>query len=57
MIKSTWNITSAIAYVFLRPPIFQGLEYQPKQEISQLPIKKDDVAKAFLCQSEKKALD
>ena len=44
-------------YLFSRPPIFQGLEYQSKQETAYLSITKNDVAKAFLYQSEKKHQD
>ncbi len=42
------------AHVFPRPPIFQGVEYQPKHGTAHLFITKNEVAKALLCQSEKK---
>ncbi len=43
------------AHAFPRPPTFQEVEYQSKQGIAHLSIKKKDIAKAFLYQSEKKS--
>ena len=39
---------------FPQPPISHGLEYKPKQKTAHLSIRKNNVAKAFLCQSGKK---
>ena len=43
------------AYAFLKPPLFHGSEYQPKQRSAYLLITQEAMAKTLLCQSVKKA--
>ncbi len=43
------------SHAFPRPPIVDGVEYQPSQGAAYLSITKDTVRKALFCQSVKKA--
>ena len=43
------------AHAFSTPPVFYGIEYEPRQGTAYLSVTKDSVGKALLCQSVKKA--